>query len=94
MRTCTVQTHVGRGLTVCDFMQYPYICIFSHEMLLLKTSMGYLGLPIGASGKELPASAEDIRDVGLIPGSGRSLGGGHGHLLQYSCLENPMDTVA
>ena len=69
MRTCTVQTHVGRGLTVCDFMQYPYICIFSHEMLLLKTSMGYLGLPIGASGKELPARAEDIRDVGLIPGS-------------------------
>ena len=34
-----------------------------------------------------PANAGDIRDVGLIPGSGRSPGG-HGHLLQYSCLEN------
>ena len=30
-------------------------------------------------------------DVGWIPGSGRSPGGGHGKLLQYSCLENPMD---
>ena len=33
----------------------------------------------------------DIRDVGLIPGSGRSPGGEHGNPLQYSCLENPMD---
>ena len=32
----------------------------------------------------------DIRDVGSIPGSGRSLGGGHGSPLQYPCLENPM----
>ena len=93
MRTCTVQTHVGRGLTVYDFVRYPYICIFSHEMLLLKTSMGYFGLPIGASGKELPASAEDIRNVGSVPGSGRSPGGGHGNPLQYF-VENPMNTVA
>ena len=41
--------------------------------------------------KNLPASAEDVRDVGSIPGSGRSPGGGHGNPLQYSCLENPMD---
>ena len=39
--------------------------------------------------QNLPASAGDIKDVGLIPGSGRSLGGGHGNPLQYSCLENP-----
>ena len=32
-----------------------------------------------------------VRDVGLIPGLGRSLGGGHGSPLQYSCLENPME---
>ena len=37
----------------------------------------------------LSANAEDIRDMGLIPGSGRSFGGGHGNPLQYSCLENP-----
>ena len=33
----------------------------------------------------LSTSAEDVRDVGFIPGSGRSPGGGHGNLLQYSC---------
>ena len=37
------------------------------------------------------AKAGDIRDVGLTPGSGRSPEGGHGNLLQYSCLENSMD---
>ena len=38
-----------------------------------------------------PANPRDIRNVGLIPGSDRSPGGGHGSPLQYSCLENPMD---
>ena len=37
-----------------------------------------------------PAIAGDIRDIGLIPGSRRSPGGGHGNPLQYSCLENLM----
>ena len=41
--------------------------------------------------KNLPANAGDVRDVGLIPGSGRSPGGGHGNPLQYFCLENPTD---
>ena len=41
--------------------------------------------------KNLPASAGDIREKGLIPGSGRSPGEGNGNPLQYSCLENPMD---
>ena len=40
--------------------------------------------------KNLPANAEDVRDAGSIPGSGRSPGGGHGNPLQYSCLKNPM----
>ena len=44
--------------------------------------------------KNPPASAEDIGDMGSIPGSGRSPGGGHGNRLQYSCLENPMDRGA
>ena len=44
--------------------------------------------------KNLPANAGDIRDVGLIPGSGRSPGGGNGNPLWYSCLENPMDRGA
>ena len=37
------------------------------------------------------ANAEDIKDMGSVPGLGRSPGGGHGNPLQYSCLENPMD---
>ena len=41
--------------------------------------------------KNLPANAGDM---GLIPGSGRSHGGGDDNLLQYSCLENPMDRGA
>ena len=41
--------------------------------------------------KNLPANTGDIRDAGLILGSGRSPVGGRGNPLQYSCLENPMD---
>ena len=44
--------------------------------------------------KNLPANAGDKTDVGSIPGSGRSPGGGHGNSLQYSCLENPRDRGA
>ena len=44
--------------------------------------------------KDLPASAVDVRDVGSVPGSGRSPGGGCGSSLQYSCLEDPMDREA
>ena len=43
--------------------------------------------------KNLSASAGDV-DLGLIPGSGRSPGGGNGNLLQYSCLKNSMDRGA
>ena len=42
--------------------------------------------------KNPPANAGDIRDAGLISGSGRSPGGGHGNSLQYSCLVNPQWT--
>ena len=44
--------------------------------------------------KLLPANAGDARDLGSIPGSGRSPGGGNGNPLQYSCLENSMDRGA
>ena len=52
---------------------------------------GLLGLLGGSVLKDLPANAGHARDVGLIPGSGRSPGGGSGNLLQYSCLENSTD---
>ena len=44
--------------------------------------------------KNLPATAGDWRDMGLIAVLGRSPGGGHGDPLQYSCLENPVDRGA
>ena len=44
------------------------------------------GFPGSSNGKE---SAHNARDLGLIPGLGRSPGVGHGNPLQYSCLENP-----
>ena len=44
--------------------------------------------------KNPPANAGDARDVGSIPGSGRSPGVGNGTPLQYSCLRNPMDRGA
>ena len=54
----------------------------------------FLGFPGGSAGKESACKAGDTGDAGLIPGSGRSPGGGYGNPLQYSCLENPMDTGA
>ena len=45
----------------------------------------------GTSGKESACHAGDTRDAGLIPGSGRSPGGGDGNPHQFSCLGNPMD---
>ena len=44
--------------------------------------------------KNVPVNARDAGDVGLIPGSGRSSGGGNGNPLQYSCLKNPIDRGA
>ena len=44
--------------------------------------------------KNMPVNATDLRDMSLIPGSGRYLGEGHGNPLQYSCQENPMDRGA
>ena len=42
----------------------------------------------------MPDNAGDIGDAGLIPGMERFPGGGNGNLLQYSCLENPVDRGA
>ena len=49
----------------------------------------YPGFPGSSVGKESACKAGDAGDMGLIPGSGRFPGGGHGNPLQYCCLENP-----
>ena len=50
-----------------------------------------MGFPCGSEGKE---STRNAGDVDSIPGLGGSPREGHGNLLQYSCLENPMDRGA
>ena len=72
---------------------------FSFAMLKVNALAGTNHLLAGASQvaqlvKNLPANAEDTRDVGSIPGSGRSPGVGNGNPPQYSCLENAMDRGA
>ena len=52
------------------------------------------GFPGGLVVKNLPANAGDERDLGSIPGLGRSPGGGNDNPLQYSCLENLIDRDA
>ena len=68
---------------------------------LLFEPLGKYGLLLASWGshvalvvKNPPANAGDIWDASLIPRSGRSPGRGHGSILQYSCLENPMDREA
>ena len=68
---------------------------------LLKLSIGFLKSQIvvpflwhGAVVKNLPADAGDTRDVGSVPGLGRSLGVGNGNPPPYSCLENSKDRRA
>ena len=57
----------------------------------MNTTRGY---PADSMVKNQPANAGDPRDEDLIPRSGRCLGEGNGNLLQYPCLENPMDRGA
>ena len=60
-------------------------------MYLEITTSQVQGFPGGSDGKE---SACSVGDLGLIPGLGRSPGEENGYPLQYSCLENSMDTGA
>ena len=53
-----------------------------------------LGFPGGASGKEPACQCRKYNMTRVRSGAGRSRGGGHGNLLQYFCLENPMDRGA
>ena len=71
----------------CVQVVYTHVCIYIY-------GHNYMGFPGGSVVKKPPANGGDTRDVGLIPGSGRSPGVGNGNLLQYSCLENSTDRGA
>ena len=64
------------------------LCFYAFDYVI------YMGLPQWLSGKESACNAGAAGDMALIPGLGKSPGGGLGNLLQYSCLENPMDRGA
>ena len=63
----------------------------SDGIVQIKERRVFGGFPGGAVVKNLPANAEDKREVCSSPGSGRCPGGGNGNPLQCSCLENPRD---
>ena len=69
--------------------KYIHICIYIHICTYI-----FRASQVALLVENPPANARDVRDRGLIPGSGRSPGGGNGNPLQYSCLENPMDRGA
>ena len=70
------------------------VCIYTHICLYICIHVYTWASQVKLVVKNLPANAGDIRDADSIPGSGRSPRGGNSNLLQYSCLENPMDRVA
>ena len=72
---------------------YVYICVCIYIYIYMISFQGIFPLKITwwFIGKESACNSEATRNTGLIPGSGRSPGGGHGNPLQYSCLENTTD---
>ena len=93
---CTYSFRVTQRETLSSFQRivfFPTFCVqrtMSHNPPKI-IYVNIHGFPMVLVGKNPPAKSGDIRDVGLIPGLGRSYGGGHGNPFQNSCLENPMD---
>ena len=81
-------------LWMAPFSLPPGVFALNPISLTLKDNSSFMGFPGGTVVKYLSANGVDARDADLIPGSGRSPGGGNGNPLQYSCLENPMDSGA
>ena len=77
--------HQSLGLWRIVLLQVPGLTSF-----LIMVCIAQRGFPGGRAVRKLPANAGDARDVGLMPGLGRSGGGGNGNPLQYSCPENSM----
>ena len=67
--------------------------VTEYKCIIYPNTYTHMSFPGGASGKEL-VNEGDLTDLGLIPGSGRIPGRGHGHPLQCSSLENPMERGA
>ena len=74
-------------MSPCELLKVQFLI---HKIQILSPWASQVALLV----KYPPTSAGDPGDLGSIPGSGRSPGGGRGNPLQYPCLENPMDRGA
>ena len=83
----------SRGYEELDTAEYAVTRVENMTSSFILTAIQYsnLGVPGGSDHKESSCNAGDM---GLIPGLGRSLEGGHGNPLQYSYLGNPIDREA
>ena len=72
----------------------PFELVSLVKEYTVQLASGDMGTCNGSAGKESACKAGDTGDMGLIPGSGRSPGGGNGNPYPYSCLENLMDREA
>ena len=88
MQLCPEQNRNKTGVGMWE-LSHPLLARYLR--MIRQASLTHLTAWRGSDGKESTCNA---RDLGSVPGSGRSPGGGHGNLLQYSCLENPMDRGA
>ena len=79
-----ISTHLGESLSLLNGKM--------HSKQLAQCLSHTNGFPGGAVVKNGPADAGDTRDSGSTSESRKSPGGGNGNLIQYSCLENPMNT--
>ena len=73
-------------------MVLSFYCLFQPNLIRLCLRAG--APQVEPVVKNPPGNTGEVREVGLIPGSGRSPRGGNGNSVQYSCLENPMDRDA
>ena len=88
-----IQTSISSPVTPFSSCPQSFPASGSFPMSRLFASGGQsIGASSGGSDGKEPAC--NAGDLGLIPGSGRSLEGGNGYPLQYPCMENPMDRGA
>ena len=98
---------IGIHISTLFLILFPYRSLQSIELSSLHYTAGPYQLPIlyivacicqgfpgGSLVRNSPAYVGNTGDMVQIPGSGRSLGGGDGNPLQYSCLKNPVDKGA
>ena len=91
MKSCVVQPSLISYMKMTHPPHQKNHYYHNHYHVEYLSNLDLFDFPDGSEGK---TSVYNARDLGSIPGSGRSPGEGNGNPLQYSCLENPMDRGA